>query len=241
MVVSLIYTQIVNYSQYFLTKQTVQTNLKLKWKVLLKHNCLMCWCTHKHYTHNVHTATYGVQEAEISEDSLLGSICITCIFARGTSAQGCYISLLQKHDSVATNTTGLRIEREDESLNATGCFENLEGGLYHVAVYDADSGGTVDWQNRALFLTAALNWTVSPNQLNTSKNTDIWTAGNNHVCILSYHSLLLYGRIHMLKGSHNLKSFMLGPPLLYSLRWRRNVGTEQQYYSAKRWWQHVTY
>ena len=121
----------------------------------------------------MHTATYGVQEAEISEDSLLGSICITCIFARGTSAQGCYISLLQKHDSVATNTTGLRIEREDESLNATGCFENLEGGLYHVAVYDADSGGTVDWQNRALFLTAALNWTVSPNQLNTSKNTDI--------------------------------------------------------------------
>ena len=69
-----------------------------------------------------------------------------------------------------TCTTGLRIEREDDSLNATGCIENLEGGLYHVAVYDADAGGTVDWQNRALFLTAVLNWTASPNQLNTSKN-----------------------------------------------------------------------
>ena len=57
MVDSLIYTLTVDYSQYFLTKQTVQTNLKLKWKVLLKHNCLMCWytCTHKHHTQTSYT------------------------------------------------------------------------------------------------------------------------------------------------------------------------------------------
>ena len=107
------------------------------------------------YTH-VHTATYGVQEAEISEDILLGSICITCTFARGTSAQGCYISLLENHDSVTTNTTGLRIEREGDSLNATGCIEDLEGGLYHVVVYDVEADGTVDWQNRALVIIVAL-------------------------------------------------------------------------------------
>ena len=113
----------------------------------------------------------------------------------------------------------LELKEEDESLNATGCFENLEGGLYHVAVYDADAGGTVDWQNRALFLTAVLNWTASPNQLNTSKNIVIWTAENNHACfcviimrfcMLSYHNFLLHGCIHMLKGSHNLESWMLG-------------------------------
>lgn len=114
-----------------------------------------------------------MQDVEIFQDSLIGSICITCTFAQGTSATGCYVNLLENHGSVTTNTTGLRIEREDESLNATGCFENLEGGLYHVVVYDADASGTVDWQNRAMFLTAALNWTASPNQLNTGKNTDI--------------------------------------------------------------------
>ena len=119
-----------------------------------------------------HIDTYVVQDAEISEGSVLDSICITCIYAQGTSAHGCYISLLKNHDSVVTNITGLRIEREGDSLNATGCIENLEGGLYHVVVYDIEADGTVDWHNRALFLTAALNWT-SPDQLNTGKSTII--------------------------------------------------------------------
>ena len=136
-------------------------------------------CAHmytKQTTHNactpVHIATYGVQDVEISEVSLLNSICITCIFAQGTSAQGCYISLLENHDSVVTNATGLRIEREGDSLNVAGCVENLEGGLYHVVVYDVEADGTVDWHNRVFFLTAALNWTspsLEPDQLNTGE------------------------------------------------------------------------
>ena len=70
---------------------------------------------------------------------------------------------------MATNTTGLGIEREgDDSLNATGCIEDLEGGLYHVAVYDIEADGTIDWHNSALSLTAALNWT-SPDKPNTGK------------------------------------------------------------------------
>ena len=109
-----------------------------------------------------------MQGAEITEDNLYNSICITCTFARGTSAQGCYISLLWNHDSVTTNTTGLGIEREGDSLNATGCIEDLEGGLYHVAVYDIEANGTVDWHNSALSLTTALNWT-SPDKPNTGK------------------------------------------------------------------------
>ena len=119
-----------------------------------------------------HVDTHGVQNVEISEGSALDSICITCIYAQGTSAHGCYISLLKDHDSVVTNTTGLRIERKGGSLNATGYIGNLEGGLYHVAMYDVEADGTVDWHNRALFLTAALNWTAS-DQLNTSKSTII--------------------------------------------------------------------
>ena len=110
-----------------------------------------------------HIDTYVVQDVEISKDRLFDSICFTCIFAQGTSAQGCYVSLLENHDSVPTNTNGLRIEREGDSLNATGCIENLEGGLYHVVVYDIEADGTVDWHNRALFLTAALNWTSLTN------------------------------------------------------------------------------
>ena len=113
----------------------------------------------------LHLATYDVQDAEISEGTLTNSICITCVFAQGTSSQGCYISLLENHDSMALNNSSLRIEREGDSLNATGCVENLEGGLYHVAVYDIEADGTVDWHNRALFLTAALNMTSSPEQL----------------------------------------------------------------------------
>ena len=118
----------------------------------------------------VHIATYDVEDAAIYEGSLLNSICITCVFAQKTSAQGCYISLLKDHHSMATNTSGLRIERQGDSLNATGCVENLEGGLYHVVVYDIKADGTVDWNNRALFLTAALNFTASPEQQSTSKN-----------------------------------------------------------------------
>ena len=73
---------------------------------------------------------------------------------------------------MATNTTGLRIEREGDSLNATGCIEDLEGGLYHVVLYDVEANGTVDWHNSALFFTAALNLT-SPDQLNTGESTII--------------------------------------------------------------------
>ena len=120
------------------------------------------------YTH-IHTATYGVQGAEISKETLTNSICITCVLAQGTSSQGCYVSLLENHDSVVTNITGVRIEREGGSLNATGCVENLEGGLYHVVVYDIEEDGTVDWHNRALLLTAALNWTFTSDQSNTSR------------------------------------------------------------------------
>ena len=129
--------------------------------------------THAQHAHTQHAhtytclATYGVQDTKISKDSFRKSICITCIFAQGTSAQGCYISLLENHGSVTTNTTGLGIERGD-SLNATGCIEDLEGGLYHVAVYDIEADGTVDWQNSALSLTTALNWT-SPDKPNTGK------------------------------------------------------------------------
>ena len=120
----------------------------------------------------VHVDTHGVQDVEMSEGSVLDSICVTCIFAQGTSVQGCYIILLENHDSVVTNTTGLRIEREGDSLNVTGCIENLEEGTYHVVVYDIEEDGTVYWHNSALFLNAALNWTAS-DQLNTSKSTII--------------------------------------------------------------------
>ena len=49
-------------------------------------------------------------------------------------------------------------------MNATGCIENLEGGLYHVVVYDIEADGTVDRQNQALVITAALNWTFTSDQ-----------------------------------------------------------------------------
>ena len=57
--------------------------------------------------------------------------------------------LLENHDSVTTNTTGLRIEKEGDSLSATGCIEDLEEGLYHADVYDVEVDGTVDWHNSA--------------------------------------------------------------------------------------------
>ena len=129
-----------------------------------------------------------MQGAEISEDRLLDSICITCIFAQGTNAQGCYISLLRDHDSMVTNSTGLRIEREGGSLNATGCVENLEGDLYHVVVYDVEADGTIDWNSRALFLTAALNWT-SPDQLNAGKSTAMHVTNEQTyflLCVIVY-------------------------------------------------------
>ena len=137
----------------------------------------------------MHVATYGVQKTEITGDSLLNSICITCIFARGTSARGCYISLQENHDSVATNTTGLRIEREGDSLNATGCIKDLKGGLYYVAVYDVEADGTIDWYSRALFLTTALNWTASPDQLNTSKSTVMHKNNENMLLFVSLYTV----------------------------------------------------
>ena len=71
---------------------------------------------------------------------------------------------------MVTNITGLRIKREGDSLNATGCVENLEGGLYHVVAYDIEADGTVDWHNRAFAITAALNLTISLDRLNTGKS-----------------------------------------------------------------------
>ena len=176
----------------------------------------MCFETALMHTQTSHTSydthmcahidTYVVQDVEISEGSVLDSICVTCIFAQGTSAQGCYVSLLENHDSMVANTTGLRIEREGDSLNATGCVENLEGGLYHVVVYDSEADGTINWNSRALFLTAALNWTSSssePDQLNTGKSTTIEllemivspcvTIIDLHG-MLSYHSFMVYAK-----------------------------------------------
>ena len=73
---------------------------------------------------------------------------------------------------MAINTTGLRIAREGGSLNAAGCIENLEGEMHHVVVYDIEEDGTIDWHNRALVITAPLNWTspsFEPDQLNTGE------------------------------------------------------------------------
>jgi len=122
------------------------------------------------HTHEyTYIATYGVQDVEISEGSFPNSICVTCIFAKGTAVQGCYIHLLEEHYSVATNVTSIWIGRVDDALNATSCIGKLESDTYHVVVYDIEADGTVDWHNRALSITVSLNLTSSPGHLNTGK------------------------------------------------------------------------
>ena len=70
---------------------------------------------------------------------------------------------------MAVNISGIRIDREGDAVNATGCTDNVDSDTYHVVVYDIEADGTVDWRSRALFVTASLNLTSSLAEWNTGK------------------------------------------------------------------------
>jgi len=112
-----------------------------------------------------------VQNIEICGDSLPNSICVSCIFAEGTNTQGCFIRLFEGHHSAVSSTVGINIKRERDTLNATGCIDELERAMYRVVVYDIEADGTVDWDNEALSIIASVNLTSSLNSTGKHMST----------------------------------------------------------------------
>jgi len=112
-----------------------------------------------------------VQNIEIYGGNLPNSICVSCIFAEGTNTQGCFIRLFEGHHSPGSSTVGINIKRERDTLNATGCIDELERAMYHVVVYDIEADGTVDWDNEALSIIASVNLTSSLNSTGKHMST----------------------------------------------------------------------
>lgn len=123
-----------------------------------------------------------MQNIEIYGDNLPNSICVSCIFAEGTNTQGCFIRLFEGHRSPGSSTVGINIKRERDTLNATGCIDELERDMYHLVVYDIEADGTVDWDNEALSIVASVNLTSSLNSTGKQMSHTLSGSGRAKKC-----------------------------------------------------------
>ena len=89
-----------------------------------------------------HLATYDVQYQEVNNHG--GVINVTCIFAKGSQAQGCFITITQLLlEANYTNVWDSEAFR-DSDQNATASFVGLPAGNYSSLILDIEENGTID-------------------------------------------------------------------------------------------------
>ena len=99
-------------------------------------------------------ATFDVQEVDVRSGDR--TIDVTCVFARGSQAQGCRIVIQLVTDgppySASMEAEALRGELANGELEreASTPFTDLEAGTYNVLIYDVGMDGTFDL-NRTLY------------------------------------------------------------------------------------------
>ena len=99
-------------------------------------------------------ATFDVQEVDVRSGDR--TIDVTCVFARGSQAQGCRIVIQLVTDgppySASMEAEALRGELANGELEreASTSFTDLEAGTYNVLIYDVGMDGTFDL-NRTLY------------------------------------------------------------------------------------------
>ena len=99
-------------------------------------------------------ATFDVQEVDVRSGDR--TIDVTCVFARGSQAQGCRIVIQLVTDgpsySASMEAEALRRELANGELEreASTSFTDLEAGTYNVLIYDVGMDGTFDL-NRTLY------------------------------------------------------------------------------------------
>lgn len=106
------------------------------------------------YGINVLCAFYLQQHLTSKEKALLvimqGMVKVTCIFARGSMAQGCLVIIVPvgHQSSVVYSERALRQETNAAlSQNASQSF-NLSLGTYNILIFDVEADGSVDLMRR---------------------------------------------------------------------------------------------
>ncbi len=85
--------------------------------------------------HHVLIGTFDVQDASVVLEHPSGLLCLSCVFANGTTASGCVAAV----EELGTVLTAMR---QPDRLTANNCSDSLaSGGRYQVLVYDLESTG----------------------------------------------------------------------------------------------------
>ena len=93
-------------------------------------------------------ATFDVQELDVRSGDRI--IDVTCVFARGSQAQGCFIVIQLVTDGPphppSMEAEALRGELANGELEreASTSFTDLEAGTYNVLIFDVGVDGTFD-------------------------------------------------------------------------------------------------
>lgn len=96
------------------------------------------------YVYYLPTATFDVQGESITCDQ--GVVKITCIFARGSMAQGCLIVILPvgSQSSIKHSEKSLRQESNGVLSRYTSHSFNLSVDTYNIVIFDVEADGHVD-------------------------------------------------------------------------------------------------
>lgn len=108
--------------------------------------------SYAHITYDIHvlhvyylpTATFDVQGESITCDH--GVVKVTCIFARGSMAQGCLIVIVRvgSQSSTVHSERALRQESNGVLSQNTSHSFNLSVGTYNIVIFDVEADGHVD-------------------------------------------------------------------------------------------------
>ena len=99
------------------------------------------------YIYYLLTATFDVQGESITCDQ--GLLKITCIFARGSLAQGCLIVIVPVgNESSVYSEKALRQNVNNVLSQNASHFFNLSLGTYNILILDVEADGSVDTMRR---------------------------------------------------------------------------------------------
>ena len=68
----------------------------------------------------------------------IDGICVQCIFANASPADGCYIKVTCR-DTI----TSTELIRHDNSDSVEGCIVDIDSGAYNISIYDINHNGTI--------------------------------------------------------------------------------------------------
>ena len=97
----------------------------------------MCACQCIVHHSSITADNFDVQAVSVRREN--GTLSVTCLFAQGTSALGCYVEIVFRSGEVLSRNVSL-----SDGLRATALFSKLNLGNFSISVFDWEFDGAVN-------------------------------------------------------------------------------------------------